>query len=1530
MGTRGKLRIAAAAGGLVVLALGLFSIAGAQDAERSAFIRWVEQQISTPEMQIRLGEVDGVLSSDVTISSITVSDAGGAWLTMENVHLVWSRLALLTGTLDIDLLEAERIVLPRIGTTTPPGAEAADAPFEVPQVPVEILIDALDIPRVEIGEAVIGVAATLAVQGSMMLADGSLETRLAIERLDAPGSLTLQASYANATSELELELALSEPENGVVANLLALEGRPAVDFSIEGEGTLDAFAAEVLLAADGRRLFGGPATISAVPEGLRFVADLTGNVEGLVSPAYRTAFGSGSRIGIDATRRADGSVEIASVDLRTGVLSLTASGALAPDLVPTRLELDARLGVEAGERVPLPGLPGASVGSARLSASLGVLPDNQWRAEFDLADFRSPMLNAGRARIFAGGVAANLADPASRRLTFRIDAEAGELGSDDPAVADALGPELRFEADGGWNAGGPLVIRESRADNGANTARFIGNVGSDTFEGTYLVTAADLSLFSGVLGRDLGGAVDLRAMGEVARGGDAFDLHVDTTVVDLETGLADVTRLLEGATTLRGGVALEDGVFRFSDLALAGPRLEASLDGRFGPDDASLAATGRVVDVSALNPRAAGAADFAMNVEGPASRRQFALRVSGQELRLMDRPFADAVARIEGRLDGEDLRAQALLSGNLGGVPVSASANLFSLADGTRAIRDLALSAGQSRANGDLALTASGLLDGELSLDVPELAVIAPLLLTEASGALTAEIALNAVDGRQDVEIEATASDARYGEYSAASADIDLVARDVFGAPLAEGRAVATGVGIGRFRLDTLDATASRDGEATRFDARAGLARGDLAMAGILRPDGEGFVLRMETLDLTSDLGDVRLSRPAEVAVRGGELAFDGLDLAVGDGRIRITGRAGEALDLRASAHDLPLAVANAVAPHWQARGRVSGTATATGSLEAPAGRFELTGAGISAEPLHRFGVTDLDIEAEGSFQGGNVDLVATTAVSGGRIRVEGRLGRDIDLQADFSGLPLALANAVAPDLDLAGRVGGTVAATGSLDDPEARFEIEGSGISAAPLREAGLEGLSVRAQGSFADGRAQLARADISGEGIRATASGTVPVDGRGLDLTVTGDVPLSLTDRFLVDRGTRLSGTLRVDVHVTGSLARPRIDGTVSGSGLALAEPQSGISVRDIALSASFGGDRVEVTRFTGTLGRGTVSATGTVLISPAEGFPVDLRIALRDARYEDGRLVAATLSGDLTLTGTLTRSATLGGTVRVERAEISIPETLPASASMLDVVHRNASPAVLDTLRRAGVGASGRGQRTSGGGSLALDIRISAPSRVFVRGRGLDAEIGGEMTLAGTLADIRPVGSFRLRRGRLDILGKRITIASGQVTLVGDLDPILDFRATSRGDTVVVTIVVSGSASDPEVAFTSTPELPEDEVLSQLLFGRGVDQLSPLQLVRLGAAAAELAGGGGGGVLDRLRAGTGLDNLDVTSDSEGNVAVEAGRYVSENVYLGIKGSQESSGVTVNLDITEGLTARAEAGQRDSKIGIFYEREY
>ncbi|HEY9011480.1 MAG TPA: translocation/assembly module TamB domain-containing protein, partial [Devosia sp.] len=242
------------------------------------------------------------------------------------------------------------------------------------------------------------------------------------------------------------------------------------------------------------------------------------------------------------------------------------------------------------------------------------------------------------------------------------------------------------------------------------------------------------------------------------------------------------------------------------------------------------------------------------------------------------------------------------------------------------------------------------------------------------------------------------------------------------------------------------------------------------------------------------------------------------------------------------------------------------------------------------------------------------------------------------------------------------------------------------------------------------------------------------------------------------------------------------------------------------------------------------------------------------------------------------------------------------------------------------------SGRAARGSSRSTIELDVNVLASNQIFVRGRGVDAEVGGSVRLTGSINDIHPVGGFQLNRGRLAILGQRVTFEEGSVTLVGDLDPYLDFRARTEGEGVTVFVDVTGRASEPDIGFSSNPALPEDEVLSRLMFNRSMGELTPLQLAKLAGAAAEMAGGSNTSLVDSLRGKAGLADLDIVSGEDGNLAVQAGTYLQDNVYLGVQaGADGKSRVTVNLDLTDDIKARAAAGtDGETSVGVFYETDY
>ncbi|MDP2062150.1 MAG: translocation/assembly module TamB domain-containing protein [Phaeovulum sp.] len=455
------------------------------------------------------------------------------------------------------------------------------------------------------------------------------------------------------------------------------------------------------------------------------------------------------------------------------------------------------------------------------------------------------------------------------------------------------------------------------------------------------------------------------------------------------------------------------------------------------------------------------------------------------------------------------------------------------------------------------------------------------------------------------------------------------------------------------------------------------------------------------------------------------------------------------------------------------------------------------------------------------------------------------------------------------------------------------------------------------------ADGYALILTAEGPG-GSAATISGPVAADLASVDLAISGRAEAALLNRLVAPRS--LQGPLGFDLHLRGTPSLNALSGRVSARGLRFADPGPGLAVQDIALTADLVAGRAEI-EASGAIGGGVLRASGPVALRPP--FLAEIALVLQGVPLRDPELYDTRLDGNLSVSGALAGGALISGALSLAQTELRLPEAA-ALVALPDVTHLGAPAEVNTTRRRAGL-LGGSGAR-GGDAVFQLDIAVAAPRRIFVRGRGLDAELGGALRMGGTSAEVQTSGQFDLIRGRLDILGRRFTLTEGQVQLQGALSPWIRFSATTAAAGITATITLEGEATAPVLRLSSTSDLPQDEVLARLLFSRGIDTLSPLQAVQMAQAVAQLAGKGGEGLMGRLRQSFGLDDLDLATDAEGGAALRLGKYLSDNLYTDVTlGSDGKAEVNLNLDLTPSLTARGTLGADGSSgLGLYFERDY
>ena len=460
-------------------------------------------------------------------------------------------------------------------------------------------------------------------------------------------------------------------------------------------------------------------------------------------------------------------------------------------------------------------------------------------------------------------------------------------------------------------------------------------------------------------------------------------------------------------------------------------------------------------------------------------------------------------------------------------------------------------------------------------------------------------------------------------------------------------------------------------------------------------------------------------------------------------------------------------------------------------------------------------------------------------------------------------------------------------------------------------------------------DGQEYQINLQAQGPGqINATVAGSLGKGGTA-DLAIRGTGQAALANAFIPPRA--VSGALGFDVRLSGPVQLSSVAGRVTLDNGRISSPDLPFSLQQTSLTATLSGGQAQIT------GQAAVSTGGLATISGSVGLAApntaNLALGLRGVILRDPQLYETGASGDLTITGPLSGGAVIAGQISLRDTELQIPSSgLGGVEAIPDLRHIREPPPVRATRSRAGVLGVAGGGGSADRRAYGLDLTVSAPNRVFLRGRGLDAELGGTLRLRGTTAAVIPDGGLNLIRGRLDILGKRLVLSEAQLRLEGDFVPFIRIAASTQSDGITSSVLISGRANDPVVSFTSAPELPQEEVLSRLLFGRGLETLSAFQAAQLASAVASLAGKGGEGIVAKLRKGFGLDDLDVRTTEDGTASLRAGKYISRNVYSEIEVDQDGkSQIQLNLDVSDNVTVRGRVGSDgQTGLGIFLEKDY
>ena len=1563
--------------------------------DKGFITRFLERNLSGAGRQVIITGFQGALSSRATFTEMTIADADGVWITLKNGAIQWDRSALFARRVDITELSAAEILLPRLPDSGEPQRKAEVRDFALPTLPVAVNIARIKADRVEIGEPVIGEAAVVSIDGSMNLAGGEGTTRLAINRVDGKrGVFAVDAAYSNATTNLKLDVTLDEDRGGIFANIVKLHDRPAVRAEIKGEGLLKDFAADIRLATDGVDRVTGRASARAQAgddgsPGTGFRLELAGDVASLLPPDNRDFFGASSKLLAEGWRGQNGRLSVPALLIDTEALNLTGSVTTNDKGAPQSLVVLMTLGEDAGAttlpvRLPFGGEP-TDVRSGSLQISYDASKGDGWTVAGRIGDIEQNGNRIGALTLRGDGTV-RLTDGDLDQVLGRLSFGADGLALKDAGLQQALGTTISGESGFDLTPGNALELSDFTL--GGQDYGLFGTILVDglrsriTLSGEIDAAYERLEHLSTLAGRPLTGQASATITGLYTVLTRGFDAEAQVTGTDITVDQPQLDRLLDGESTITASARRDEKGIEIRDLTVDASRLTAAARGLISSSSTDLKADLRLSSLTDADPAMSGSLVAEAAVTGAAGSRR--VTVSGEatdleigidqlDAALKGRTNLTAIAQEkDGSFVVDTLR--------IGNPQLTANGKGSFAAGALDATLDLEvpdLGALQPGMSGSVTATATATeQDGVRRIEATGTGQDLRLGQQDVDGALTGTTDFRLSAEQQGDRI--TVRDLRLtNEQMAAHVEGVLAQTGTDLTATADIRSLAA-FGRGWRGALRLDGSVTDDGSGARVLALDGTGQ-DLSLG---QSNVDGMLAGETRLTVRGTERDGVLT--IERAVIDNPRAQADVSGAIGGGKTDVTGKV-DLADLSALGLGLrgALAATGSFADDGTGVRRlvVDGTATdlAMGQAQADAALAGATR--LTIRGSERNGVLTIEeaaadnarlsASAQGTIGKGSTDLTGQLRADslaflgngiGGAVSASGRLvdqgnGRRITADGTASGLRIGNAK-VDPLLggqtrfDLAALQArdGTVSIE-RLNAQNGQLRIAADGSAAAGLNvDAALSDLALLVPGL--PGPATVAGTIRQGAtvydlnlnatapgGTRAAIAGTAARDFSTADIRVSGISDAALANPLLRVRS--VEGPVEFDLRLNGRPALENLTGRISLPNARLSDPKLGLRVENLNGTADLNGGLIQVNATGDVAGGGRVTVTGPVNLR--NGTNLDLTARLDGVVLRDPNLYETVVDGQVSISGDPALGPLVTGTLNLGETEIRIPATGMGGAQAIpDMVHLKDRPPVRATRAKAGLlpfpsaDSAIAGMRsppaTPPVNPARLDVTINAPNQVFVRGRGIDAELGGQIRITGNARNMIPVGRLELIRGRVDLLGKRFDMTEGLIELQGSLIPVLRLVAETQQDEILTRIIIDGEVRDPEIRFESVPELPEEEVLSHLLFGRGLDSISALQAAQLANAVAVLAGRGSEGIVSGLRDSVGLDDLDLATDDEGNVSVRAGKYLTRNVYSDVSVDADGkSRINLNLDVNDAITARGSvASDGESTIGVFYEKDY
>ncbi len=528
---------------------------------------------------------------------------------------------------------------------------------------------------------------------------------------------------------------------------------------------------------------------------------------------------------------------------------------------------------------------------------------------------------------------------------------------------------------------------------------------------------------------------------------------------------------------------------------------------------------------------------------------------------------------------------------------------------------------------------------------------------------------------------------------------------------------------------------------------------------------------------------------------------------------------------------------------------------------------------------------------------------------------------------------PLHWLRALYPRLHLSGQVTAQGFAKGDGETLQGSINLLLEESSLTPLgRETPLHSKGAL-QLHFNESRAQLHVAMQASDSQFLDLAASFPIKYHPFSLSLDLDERVSaeltaegkLEDLFdFVNLGTNhFTGLLSCRLFLSQTLASPSLVGSLEWQNGTYDNYFTGITLKEIDAQFEAEGSRARLKHLTAhDEGSGALEATGTLSFKPQEHFPYQFNIEMQNLHALGFDMIDCHLSGPLYLTGT-TREMLTQGNLLIDKAKIELSENLPYDVSSLPFTYIH-KPSHL---------RSETPQSTSPF-AFHLDLELSAADKVKVEGKGLNAELEGDIHLHGTNIDIAANGQLNLVRGEYLFSGKAFKLTEASVVFNDKptRSAYLNVSGTLSLPDITITAMMRGPLTTPQLTFQSNPHKSTSSILALILFNKDISEINHMEALQLASAVISLSGGAGPDVLESIRKTLGVDRLNISSGTSADeIAVQIGKYLTKGVLITLSQSATSSQVIVEVEMPKGFVFQAETQeQEEGKFSLKWRKSY